>query len=267
MNHSIAGRMHLESGLRRALRDNEFFLLYQPKVDMQSGMVLGAEALIRWAHPNDGVVSPAEFIPVAEETDLISQIDTWVLNSACAQARIWQDAGIKPFRIAVNVSAKEFTASLPQRIDQALIYHEIAPQWLELEITESMLMQSAESVIVIMEKIAALGVTLALDDFGTGYSSLSYLKRFPIDTLKIDRSFIQGIPDDIDDCAIASAIISMAKQMKHTVVAEGVENHEQFHFLRKMGCDQIQGYLFSRPLDVHRFSEMILKSFSLPACE
>lgn len=264
MNRLISGRLYLESGMRRALQKDEFFLLYQPKVDIHTGDVLGAEALIRWAHPQDGVISPLEFISVAEETNLILQIDAWVLDAACAQARIWQDAGIAPFRIAVNVSAKEFTASLPEQVEQALIKHQISSAWLELEITESMLMQNADGVVKIMAEITAQGVKLALDDFGTGFSSLSYLKRFPIDTLKIDRSFIQGIPDDVDDCAIASAIISMAKQMKHRVIAEGVENREQFAFLQKMGCDEIQGYLFSRPLEVDKFSSLISKKFSLP---
>jgi EAL domain-containing protein (putative c-di-GMP-specific phosphodiesterase class I) len=227
--------------------------------------VLGAEALIRWAHPLDGIISPGEFIAVAEETNLILHIDAWVLDAACAQAKIWQDAGITPFRIAVNVSAKEFTASLPARVAEALSRHQILSSWLELEITESMLMQNTDGVVKIMDEITAQGVTLALDDFGTGFSSLSYLKKFPIDTLKIDRSFIQGIPDDVDDCAIASAIISMAKQMKHRVIAEGVENREQFAFLQKMGCDEIQGYLFSRPLEVDKFSDLISKKFTLPS--
>ncbi|MBC3830251.1 EAL domain-containing protein [Undibacterium amnicola] len=265
MNRLIAGRLYLESGMRRALQRDEFFLLYQPKVDIHTGQVLGAEALIRWAHPKDGIISPIEFISVAEETNLILQIDAWVLDTACAQAKIWQDAGIAPFRIAVNVSAKEFTDSLAERVKQALARHQISPHWLELEITESMLMQNADGVVKIMSEITAQGVKLALDDFGTGYSSLSYLKKFPIDTLKIDRSFIQGIPDDIDDCAIASAIISMAKQMKHRVIAEGVENREQFAFLQKMGCDEIQGYLFSRPLNVDVFSDLISKKISLPS--
>jgi len=232
---------------------------------VQSGQVLGAEALIRWAHPQDGIISPNEFIPIAEETNLILQIDAWVLDAACAQAKLWQNEGVAPFRIAVNVSAREFTSALPERVEQALSKHQIAAGWLELEITESMLMQNADDVVAIMTQITNLGVTLALDDFGTGFSSLSYLKRFPIDTLKIDRSFIQGIPDDGDDCAIASAIISMAKQMKHKVIAEGVENKEQFAFLQKMGCDEIQGYLFSVPLDAVKFSEVMLRKFSFPS--
>jgi EAL domain-containing protein (putative c-di-GMP-specific phosphodiesterase class I) len=261
MDQHIAGRLYLESGMLRALHLNEFFLLYQPKIDIASGRIIAAEALIRWAHPTKGTISPLEFIPIAEETGLILQIDSWVLDTACAQARLWQDAGILPFRIAVNVSAREFSADLPARITQALQAHEISAAWLELEITESMLMRNTESVIKIMGQITALGVSLSLDDFGTGYSSLSYLKRFPIETLKIDRSFIRGIPEDQDDCAIAGAIISMAKQLKHKVIAEGVENHQQLSFLKKVGCDEIQGYLFSHPVDADEFKQLLSRDF------
>lgn len=263
MNQSITSRLYMESGLRRALRGNEFFLLFQPKVDIASGRVRGAEALIRWNHPRDGMIAPAQFIPVAEEINLIAQIDAWVLDTACAQARLWQDQMVSPFRIAVNVSAKEFTTSFPGKVAAALYKHGISAAWIELEITESMLMQNTDAVVNIMREITHLGVTLALDDFGTGFSSLSYLKRFPIDTLKIDRSFIQGIPDDVDDCAIASAIISMAKQMKHRVIAEGVETQAQLAFLQAMGCDEIQGYLFSRPVDSEVFFAGVHQQFDL----
>ncbi|MFZ6748210.1 putative bifunctional diguanylate cyclase/phosphodiesterase [Undibacterium sp. Ren11W] len=261
MDQHIAGRLYLESGMQRALQLNEFFLLYQAKINIASGQVIGAEALIRWAHPSKGMISPSEFIPIAEETGLILQIDSWVLNAACAQARLWQDAGIAPFRIAVNVSAKEFSVALPGRILHALQKHEIPAAWLELEITESMLMRHTESVLAIMDQITALGISLSLDDFGTGYSSLSYLKRFPIDTLKIDSSFIRGIPDDQDDCAIVAAIISMAKQLKHKVIAEGVETREQLNFLKKVGCAEIQGYLFSRPIGADNFIELLTRNF------
>lgn len=266
MNRTIAGRLHLESALRRALHHEEFFLQYQPKVDIVTGKIIGAEALIRWTHPKKGIISPTEFIPVAEETGLILHIDDWVLETTCAQARKWQDGGVPAVRIAVNISAKEFTSALPERIRRALAFHQISARWLELEITESMLMHSAEAVISIMDEIAGLGVSLALDDFGTGYSSLSYLKRFPIATLKIDRSFIQGIPTDQNDCAIASAIISMAKQLKHKVIAEGVESGAQFEFLKRAGCDEVQGYLFSRPIDADKFSEMLTKDFCFTFC-
>lgn len=263
MNQTIARRLYLESGLRRALRGNEFYLLFQPKIDVLTGSVKGAEALIRWRHPHDGVISPAQFIPIAEEINLIAQIDAWVLDTTCRLARQWQDQGVAPFRISVNVSAKEFTRSFPSKVAGALRQHAISPAWIELEITESMLMQNTDMVVGIMQKITALGVSLALDDFGTGFSSLSYLKRFPIDSLKIDRSFIQGIPSDIDDCAIASTIISMAKQMKHRVVAEGVESAQQFHFLQRHACDEIQGYLFAPPLEAEAFFNILNQSFDV----
>ncbi|MES2104149.1 MAG: EAL domain-containing protein [Pseudomonadota bacterium] len=261
MNHTIAGRLHIESALRRALERKEFSLLYQPKIDILSGKIIGAEALLRWLHPERGMISPVDFIPIAEETGLILQIDAWVLETACAQARKWRDLGQDAFRVAVNVSAKEFTDTLPGRVGEALSRHNIAPQWLELEITESMLMNSTAGILSIMDAITTLGVTLSLDDFGTGYSSLSYLKRFPIDTLKIDRSFIQGIPEDVNDCAIASAIISMAKQLKHRVIAEGVESQEQLTFLKNAGCDEVQGYMFSHPVTAAKFEEMLAKDY------
>jgi EAL domain-containing protein (putative c-di-GMP-specific phosphodiesterase class I) len=203
------------------------------------------------------MVPPGEFIPVAEETGLIVQISAWVLNEACRQARCWQDAGLAPMRIAVNLSARDFSTGLPLRIAELLERHGIGAEWLELEITESMLMNNTEKVIAMMDEVAALGVALSLDDFGTGYSSLSYLKRFPIDTLKIDRSFIINIPEDGNDCAIAGAIISMSKQLKHAVIAEGVESEDQLTFLRSLGCDEIQGYLFSAPVVAEKFEIMV----------
>ena len=261
MNQSVAGRLYLESGMRRALEQQEFFVLYQPKVDIHQGKMIGAEALLRWNHPDKGIVPPIEFIPVAEETGLILQLDAWVLDTACQQAHQWQSQGIAPFRIAVNVSAREFTANFPERIRAVLSKHQIAPAWLEVEITESMLMHSAESVIAIMEEITNQGVSLALDDFGTGYSSLSYLKRFPIETLKIDRSFIMGTPDDHNDGAITKAIIMMAKQLKLKVIAEGVETDRQLEFLRQAGCDEVQGYFFSKPIAPDLLLPLLNKNF------
>jgi diguanylate cyclase (GGDEF)-like protein/PAS domain S-box-containing protein len=249
MNVHIASRLYLESGLRKALERQEFFLLYQPKIDIRNKRLESVEALIRWRHPERGLVSPVEFISIAEETGFILQLDTWVLETACQQAKCWQDSGIATFRIAVNVSAKEFTSQLPRRIEDVLTKYQILPGWLEIEITESMLMHSTESVIAIMDQIVRLGVSLALDDFGTGYSSLSYLKRFPISSLKIDRSFVQGIPIDANDCAIASAMIVMAHQLKLKVVAEGVETQAQLEFLLSTGCDGAQGFLFARPVE------------------
>ncbi|MFZ6772276.1 putative bifunctional diguanylate cyclase/phosphodiesterase [Undibacterium sp. SXout7W] len=261
MNQSVAGRLYLESGMRRALDQQEFFVLYQPKVDILSGKMIGVEALLRWNHPDKGIVPPSEFIPVAEETGLILRLDAWVLETACQQAHIWQMQNVTPFRIAVNVSAREFTANFPERIKAVLSKYQISPAWLEVEITESMLMHSAESVIAIMEEITNQGVSLALDDFGTGYSSLSYLKRFPIETLKIDRSFIMGTPNDHNDNAITKAIIMMAKQLKLKVIAEGVETIQQLEFLREAGCDEVQGYFFSKPIAPELILPLLNKDF------
>jgi len=258
MNKGVLDRLHTETGLRRALIHDELVLHYQPKVSLQTGMIVGAEALVRWCDPHRGMVSPGEFIGVAEETGLIVQIGEWVLENACDQALLWKNAGMAPCRIAVNVSANEFSLALPGRVAAALSKRKLEAEWLELEITESMLMHSADSVIAIMEQIVALGVHLSLDDFGTGYSSLSYLKRFPIHALKIDSSFIRGIPADSSDRAIASAIISMAKQLNFNVIAEGVETVAQLEFLQQAGCDDMQGYLFSYPVIPSRLEEMLL---------
>jgi diguanylate cyclase (GGDEF)-like protein/PAS domain S-box-containing protein len=253
MNQGMEQRMKIESGLRHALGHGELVLHYQPKFEIASGRLVGAEALVRWKHPTRGMVPPSEFIPLAESTGLIVQVGEWVLEQACAQASIWQQAGLPPFRLAVNVSAREFTPSLPERVARTLRHYRLPPYWLELEITESTLMHDIDQVIDIMDCVNGLGVALSLDDFGTGYSSLSYLKRFPIDTLKIDRSFTCGIPRDSSDCAIASTIISMGRRLGHRVIAEGVETVEQIEFLRSAGCDEVQGYLYGKPLPAEEF--------------
>ena len=263
MNQGMHERMRIESGLRHALGNGELLLHYQPKFQIDGARIIGAEALVRWLHPERGLVPPGDFIPLAETTGLIVQVGEWVLEAACAQAAIWQRAGIPPLRIAINVSAREFTATLPGRLAATLARYELAPCWLELEITESALMHDIERVIDIMDQINALGVTLSLDDFGTGYSSLSYLKRFPIHTLKIDRSFTTGLPADASDCAIATTIISMAQQLRHKVIAEGVETVEQLEFLRESGCDEVQGYLFSRPLPPLEFETSLRENWLL----
>ena len=248
INVHIAEKLFFESAIRKALQTEEFFLQYQPKIDANSNRLISVEALLRWNHPLRGLIPPDEFIGVAEESGLIQEVDAWVLHAACQQAKNWQEQGLPTFKVAINLSARDFTQALPKQIESALRRSQISPQWLELEITESMLMQNVECVIAIMREIVALGVSLALDDFGTGYSSLSYLKRFPISSLKIDRSFVQGIPNDANDCAIAGAIIVMARQLNLNVVAEGVETKEQLDFLKNAGCNEIQGYLFSRPV-------------------
>ena len=263
MNQKSLDRLKIEAGLKRALDRHELLLYYQPKVALDGGHIVGAEALVRWQHPERGMVPPGEFIPVAEETGLIIAIGDWVMDAACAQARQWLDDGMPTTRIAVNLSARQFAPGLPDRVKAVLENYQLPPQWLELEITESMLMHSAESVITLMDELTAFGVSLSLDDFGTGYSSLSYLKRFPIETLKIDRSFIMGTPDDANDCAIAGAIVSMAKRLRHRVIAEGVETAEQVEFLRTLGCHEIQGYFFSPPVPAEKFAQFIKEGKSL----
>ena len=257
MNQGMQERMRIESGLRHALGNGQLLLHYQPKFSIASGKIIGAEALVRWHHPERGMIPPAEFIPLAEATGLVVQVGEWVLEAACAQAQVWKERGLPPTRLAVNVSAREFTSALPGRVMETLSRYGLEPSWLELEITESTLMHNIDRVIGIMDRITALGVTLSLDDFGTGYSSLSYLKRFPIDTLKIDRSFTMGIPGDANDCAIASTIISIAQQLNHKVIAEGVETVEQLAFLKSSGCDEVQGYLFSQPLPAEQFEQAL----------
>ncbi|HEX8614927.1 MAG TPA: EAL domain-containing protein [Telluria sp.] len=264
MNQGMQERMRLESGLRQALANGELLLHYQPKFEIRTRSMVGAEALVRWLHPQRGLVPPAEFIPLAEATGLIVQLGEWVLEAACAQAALWQAAGLPPFRLAVNVSAREFSAALPARVSATLARYQLDPSWLELEITESTLMHDIERVIAIMDRITALGVSLSLDDFGTGYSSLSYLKRFPIDTLKIDRSFTTGLPFDGNDCAIASTIVSIGRQLRHKVIAEGVETWQQLEFLRDAGCDEVQGYLFSRPLPAAAFETALRAGWTEP---
>lgn len=263
MNKGMQERMRIESGLRHALGNGELVLYWQPKFEIASGRIVGAEALVRWVHPQRGIVPPGEFIPLAESSGLIVQVGEWVLEQACAQAAIWQRAGLAPFRLAVNVSAREFTAALPSRVADTLLRYGLDPSWLELEITESTLMHDFERVTGIMDRITALGVALSLDDFGTGYSSLSYLKRFPIHTLKIDRSFTTGIPKDASDCAIAGTIISMARQLCLRVIAEGVETLDQLEFLREAGCDEVQGYLYAAPLPAYEFERGLRENWLL----
>jgi diguanylate cyclase (GGDEF)-like protein/PAS domain S-box-containing protein len=257
MSDNTLELLRIETGLLRALEHNELLLYYQPKIEVTQGRISGAEALVRWRHPERGLLLPGEFIPIAEKTGLIAQLGEWVLEQACAQAQIWQDDGLPPVRISINVTAVEFTRSLPERIANALQRHGLSGDWLELEITEGMLMHSTDRLIAIMEKICLLGVTISLDDFGTGYSSLSYLKRFPINTLKIDRSFTVGIPDDSNDCAIGGAIISIGKQLRHKVIAEGVETREQLVYLKNAGCNEMQGWLFSPAIPAAEFEHMM----------
>jgi diguanylate cyclase (GGDEF)-like protein len=252
-------RLKLENELRAALERNQFVLHYQPKVDMRSGRIVGVEALVRWRHPQRGLVAPAEFIPFAEETGLIVPIGNWVLQEACLQNRAWQEHGIIETPVAVNISGLQFQQSgLVETVSGALRMSGLEPRFLELEITESVVMQNAAEAIVMLEELHAMGVRLSIDDFGTGYSSLNYLKRFPIDKLKIDQSFIRDISVDADDAAIVQAIVALAHGLRLRVVAEGVERPEQLDFLRALGNDEYQGYLYSVPLAPDELEKRLL---------
>jgi EAL domain-containing protein (putative c-di-GMP-specific phosphodiesterase class I) len=250
--------MALETSLRRGLERKEFFLHYQAKLDLHTGRITGVEALVRWQHPELGMVPPMQFIPLAEETGLIVPIGKWVLNTACAQNAAWQRDGLPPLRMAVNLSARQFAdENLLEDIATALRDSGMKPELLELELTESMVMQNADRAGKVLAAIKQLGVRLAIDDFGVGYSSLTHLKRFPIDTLKVDRSFIRDIPQDLEDKAITEAIIAMGKSLNLTVVAEGVETLEQETFLRDHACDETQGFYFSMPISSDQFAELL----------
>lgn len=258
MNKAALERLTLENALRSALRNNEFSLHYQPQLDLMSGSIVGVEALLRWHNPVLGHVSPGDFIPLAEETGLIIPIGTWVLKTACAQAKAWHTQGLKPLRVAVNLSVRQFMQTdLPEQIAAILNETGLAAPYLELELTESLLMQDVEQAIVTMDALKTMGVRLAIDDFGTGYSSLSYLKRFPIDRLKIDQSFVRDITSDPNNAAIALAVVSMAHSLKLGVVAEGVETHSQEAFLRSKLCDEIQGFHISHPLPPKKLAKLI----------
>ncbi len=242
-------RLTMESALRRALERDQFSLDYQPKVDMASGRISGVEALLRWSHPELGKVSPGQFIPLAEEIGLIVPIGRWVLKEACAQNMAWQRGGLEAVTMAVNLSPRQFgDPHLLDDIDEALAASGMPPELLQLEVTESMVMRNVTRAVRVLDAIQYRGIRLAIDDFGTGYSSMSLMKQFPIDTIKIDRSFVRDLPDDSEDVAIAQAIISMGKALGMTIVAEGVETSEQREFLRAHACDEMQGFLFSRPL-------------------
>ncbi len=265
MNAKALDKLNLENGLRRALEHNEFRLHYQPKVSLASGEITGFEALLRWQHPERGLVSPVEFIPLLEETGLIVAAGEWVIRAASYQLKAWRDAGITPKPIAVNLSARQFQSpDLGQTITRILNEAGIEPGLLELEITESSLMHNTEDAVRTMEYLVSLGLRISIDDFGTGYSSLAYLKRFPLDALKIDRTFVKEIGQDSNDTAITLALISLAHNLGLKVVAEGVETEEQQAFLSANACDEIQGYYFARPLAVDDCTEFLRQGRRLP---
>jgi diguanylate cyclase (GGDEF)-like protein/PAS domain S-box-containing protein len=258
MQARLADRQLLEADLRYALGRNEFLLHYQPKFDLQTKQITGVEALIRWAHPQRGIVSPGQFVPIAEECGLILHIGRWVLLEACRQARAWNDAGLGAVPVAVNVSASEFAdKDFISGVRAVLIATGVEPANLELELTESVLMQDAESTVRTLSALKAMGVRLAIDDFGTGYSSFTYLRRFPVDALKLHQSFVQEITEDPGDATIVSAMINIGKSLKQRVIAEGVETRAQLNFLQLHGCNEGQGYYFSPPVVAEQAEKLI----------
>lgn len=260
MNAKALERLNLENDLRHALERDEFLLHYQPLLDLSSHQIVGFEALLRWDHTDHGFISPVDFIPIAEETGLIMPIGEWVLDAACRQAKLWQDQGFGNANIAVNLSNRQFAQeNMLETVTKALDGAGLGPEHLELEITESCVMENPDEAIVVLRQLNDMGIRISIDDFGTGYSSLSYLKRFPLDTLKIDRSFVNDITDDQDGAAIVEAILAMAHSLRLKVVAEGVETREQMAFLEAHNCDIIQGYLLSKPLSPADATEKFLK--------
>jgi diguanylate cyclase (GGDEF)-like protein/PAS domain S-box-containing protein len=265
MNAQVVERMTFERDMRLALERNEFFLMYQPQIELQSGRVVGLEALLRWQHPTLGLVSPDKFIRVAESTGLILPIGEWVMKSACAAARAWREASLPFDTIAINVSALQFRREgFRELVEKTLTQTGLPPENLELELTESVLISNTEVTVPVLQELKAMGVHLALDDFGTGYSSLSYLSQFPVNKVKIDRSFIKAVPANTDDAAITRAIVSMCKSLNLRVLAEGVETEEQVRFLRAQQCDEVQGYYYSKPLRADMAKELLSRYSILP---
>jgi predicted signal transduction protein with EAL and GGDEF domain len=258
MNAKVYERMTIENGLRQALENQNFVLYYQPQISLKDDRIVGCEALIRWNHAEKGLISPAHFIPVAEETGLIVPIGDWVMHEACRQALVWKKAGLPPITMAVNLSAIQFShTSMSNQIIKMLEDIGLSPEHFELELTESILMGGVDTTLATLNNLAEFGLKLSIDDFGTGYSSLSYLKRFPLHRLKIDQSFVRDITHDANDAAIVKTIIGMAKSLNLEVIAEGVETQEQAEFLQRAGCDEIQGYYFSPPVPASEFATML----------
>jgi diguanylate cyclase (GGDEF)-like protein/PAS domain S-box-containing protein len=266
MNVQVLARLDLEIALRRALDDEQFELHYQPKLDLNTGRVSGVEALLRWRRPGFGLVYPAEFVPIMEETGMVVRVGTWLIGEACRQIAAWNAEGVRDVRVAVNVSSRQFVeGDLQGDILAAIERHGIDPGLLELELTESALMSNAEHTIEVLASLKRIGIRIAIDDFGTGYSSLAYLKRFPIDKLKIDIAFVRDITTNPDDAAIALAIISMAHSLHMQVIAEGVESRAQMALLRRHRCDEMQGFHFSRALPAEHLAKLVLENRSQPS--
>jgi diguanylate cyclase (GGDEF)-like protein/PAS domain S-box-containing protein len=262
LSRSTHERMTVESGLHSALEAGQFVLLYQPQIDVETMEVVGMEALIRWNHPERGVILPEDFIHIAEERRLILPIGDWVLRQACRDVRRFHDRGMRHFRVAVNLSARQFRdASLASAVESALADAGVSPETLELEITETVAMENVDLTMSTLEHFRRAGVTIAIDDFGTGHSSLSYLKRFPLDALKIDRAFVTDLPDSFEDAAIVSSLIQLANGLGLRIVAEGVETLEQLDFLKDAGCREVQGFYFSYPVEVEQVEELVTRPF------
>ena len=258
MNAKATKRLVLESSLRRALERQEMLLHYQPRVDLSTGQITGMEALVRWQHPDLGLVPPVEFIPLAEETEVIFPLGEWVLRTACRQSKIWKRDGFRLIPVAVNLSPRQLRhQELVEVVERVLKETDLDPNHLELELTESVLLENNETTIGTLRQLQRMGIQIAIDDFGTGYSSLSYLKRFPINCLKIDRSFVADVSSDPDNAAIVKAIITLAHSLNLKVIAEGVETTKQLDFLRSMGCHEMQGYLFSKPVPVDQATRLL----------
>jgi len=267
MNVRAVERQSIEGDLRYALERDEFVMHYQPKIDLKTGEITGVEALVRWQHPERGLVGPLQFISIAEDCGLMLPIGKWVLRESCRQAKAWQDAGLPPIEIAVNVSSVEFrNDEFLEGISKILKETGLEARYLELELTETVLMQHAEFSVPLLQKLKVMGVRLAIDDFGTGYSSLSYLRQFPIDTLKVDQSFIHEINAETDEATIISAVINMGCRMRHRVIAEGVETAEQLAFLRAHGCDEGQGYYFARPMPALETAKLLELGMAATMC-
>lgn len=259
MNLKTSNRLALQNSLRHALERDELLLVYQPKVDIATMQLTGMEALLRWNHPERGLLAPDRFIPLAEETGLIINIGEWVLRTACRQLKEWEAQGVPLYKLAVNVSAVQFRKhDFAESLFRILQESEVSPELIELELTESAVMQDVEASVAILKEFKRRGIRISIDDFGTGYSSLSFLKRFPIDSLKIDRSFIFNLTSSIDDSAIVTAIIAMALSLSLNIIAEGVETESQLEFLSERGCHEMQGYLFSFPLPAGEMAKLML---------
>jgi len=265
MNERVESQIAMEAALRRALKNEEFVLYFQPRISAATGRATGAEALLRWKHPEWGLVGPARFVPLLEETGLIVPVGAWVLRQACRQALSWQAPGLAPLRVSVNLSSRQFRSeALFDAVSEALRSGNLSPQLLELELTESLLVENVEHSMGVMGKLKAIGAAISIDDFGTGYSSLGYLKRFPIDSLKIDRSFVRDIATSPKDAAIVKAISALARSLGIGLVAEGVEEPWQVEFLRARHCTEMQGFLFSRPIPAEALPEALARVYPMP---